>query len=134
MNWSTEPWIITLGNNVHITDGVKFITHDGGNILCQWDSGSSLNIAHGADQCHVVSTEQEAEISLNYFGTYWRWGLRCPRCGKEAEERSLYALSSRANIQICNRCGIEEVLESVRAKEDIGQAYDEIPGVKNRLD
>lgn len=31
--WSTEPWIITLGNNVHITDGVKFITHDGGTLL-----------------------------------------------------------------------------------------------------
>lgn len=32
-NWSTEPWIITLGENVHITDGVKFITHDGGTLL-----------------------------------------------------------------------------------------------------
>lgn len=33
VNWSTEPWLITLGNNVHITDGVKFITHDGGTLL-----------------------------------------------------------------------------------------------------
>lgn len=33
VEWSTEPWIITLGNNVHITDGVKFITHDGGTLL-----------------------------------------------------------------------------------------------------
>ena len=31
--WGTEPWIITLGNNIHITDGVKFITHDGGTLL-----------------------------------------------------------------------------------------------------
>ena len=31
--WGTEPWIITLGNNVHITDRVKFITHDGGTLL-----------------------------------------------------------------------------------------------------
>lgn len=30
VSWSTEPWLITLGNNVHLTDGVKFITHDGG--------------------------------------------------------------------------------------------------------
>lgn len=28
--WNTEPWIITLGDNVHISDGVRFITHDGG--------------------------------------------------------------------------------------------------------
>ena len=33
VDWNTEPWIITLGNNVHITDGVKFITHDGGTLL-----------------------------------------------------------------------------------------------------
>lgn len=33
VTWSTEPWIISLGNNVHITTGVKFITHDGGTLL-----------------------------------------------------------------------------------------------------
>lgn len=31
--WNTEPWIITLGYNVHITNGVRFITHDGGTLL-----------------------------------------------------------------------------------------------------
>lgn len=25
--------MITLGNNAHITDGVKFITHDGGTLI-----------------------------------------------------------------------------------------------------
>lgn len=33
ISWSTEPWLITLGNNVHITEGVRFITHDGGTLL-----------------------------------------------------------------------------------------------------
>lgn len=33
VTWSTEPWIITLGKNVHITHGVRFITHDGGTLL-----------------------------------------------------------------------------------------------------
>ena len=33
ISWGSEPWIITLGNNVHITDGVRFITHDGGTLL-----------------------------------------------------------------------------------------------------
>ena len=33
IGWGTEPWIITLGNNVYITDGVKFVTHDGGTLL-----------------------------------------------------------------------------------------------------
>ena len=31
--WGTEPWLITLGHNVHITDGVRFETHDGGTLL-----------------------------------------------------------------------------------------------------
>ncbi|WP_214709024.1 MULTISPECIES: acyltransferase [unclassified Exiguobacterium] len=31
--FSTEPWLITLGNNTHITDEVKFITHDGGTLI-----------------------------------------------------------------------------------------------------
>lgn len=33
ISWGSEPWIITLGNNVHITDGVRFITHDGGTLV-----------------------------------------------------------------------------------------------------
>lgn len=30
VNIITEPYLITLGNYVRITSGVKFITHDGG--------------------------------------------------------------------------------------------------------
>lgn len=33
IEWGTEPWLITLGSNVHITDGVKFETHDGGTLI-----------------------------------------------------------------------------------------------------
>jgi acetyltransferase-like isoleucine patch superfamily enzyme len=31
--FGTEPWIITLGNNVHITNNVRFITHDGATLI-----------------------------------------------------------------------------------------------------
>ncbi len=31
--FGSEPWIITLGNNVHITREVLFVTHDGGTLL-----------------------------------------------------------------------------------------------------
>ena len=31
--WGSEPWLITLGKNVYLTAGVKFITHDGGTLL-----------------------------------------------------------------------------------------------------
>ncbi len=33
ISWGTEPWLITLGNNVYITNGVRFVTHDGGTLL-----------------------------------------------------------------------------------------------------
>lgn len=31
--WSTEPWLISIGDNVHITQGVRFVGHDGGTLL-----------------------------------------------------------------------------------------------------
>jgi len=31
--FGTEPWLITLGNNVHITMGCVFVTHDGGTLI-----------------------------------------------------------------------------------------------------
>ncbi|MDE5872131.1 MAG: capsule biosynthesis protein CapG [Muribaculaceae bacterium] len=33
VHWSTEPWLMTIGENVHITNGVNFIGHDGGTLL-----------------------------------------------------------------------------------------------------
>ena len=33
VSWGSEPWIITLGNNVHITGNCKFIAHDGGTLI-----------------------------------------------------------------------------------------------------
>lgn len=33
VSFSTEPWIISMGRNIYLTDGVKFITHDGGTLL-----------------------------------------------------------------------------------------------------
>lgn len=31
--FSTEPWLITIGDNTHITSGCQFITHDGGTLI-----------------------------------------------------------------------------------------------------
>lgn len=33
VDWGTEPWLITLGNNVHLTNNIRFINHDGGTLL-----------------------------------------------------------------------------------------------------
>lgn len=34
--FSSEPWAVSLGNNVHITDEVRFLTHDGGTVILRW--------------------------------------------------------------------------------------------------
>lgn len=34
--FSTEPWLISIGNNVHIAYGVRFITHDGGTLVIDY--------------------------------------------------------------------------------------------------
>lgn len=39
----SEPWLITLGNNVYLTNGVRFICHDGGTLLFR-DKISDLEI------------------------------------------------------------------------------------------
>ncbi|MEN6317434.1 MAG: acyltransferase [Syntrophaceae bacterium] len=31
--FSTEPWLVTLGNNVHIVQETVFLTHDGGTLI-----------------------------------------------------------------------------------------------------
>ncbi len=41
--FGTEPWCITLGNNVHLTRDVVFITHDGGTLLFR-DKNPDLEI------------------------------------------------------------------------------------------
>ncbi len=33
--WSSEPYLITIGNNVQVTDNVHFYTHGGGHIIRQ---------------------------------------------------------------------------------------------------
>jgi acetyltransferase-like isoleucine patch superfamily enzyme len=35
--FGSEPWLITLGDNVYITAGVQFITHDGGTLILRKD-------------------------------------------------------------------------------------------------
>jgi len=31
--FGSEPWLISLGDNVYVTAGVRFITHDGGTLI-----------------------------------------------------------------------------------------------------
>lgn len=35
--FGSEPWLVTLGNNVYVTAGVRFVTHDGGTLILRKD-------------------------------------------------------------------------------------------------
>ncbi|MCG5470398.1 DapH/DapD/GlmU-related protein [Micromonospora zamorensis] len=35
--FGSEPWLITMGDNVYITAGVQFVTHDGGTLILRKD-------------------------------------------------------------------------------------------------
>ena len=83
--------------------------------LVRWDTGSHLNVAYGADSCHRVASEAEVKVSLDRLGKMRQTGPRCPRCGAKPDcyDHQQQALSRRADIQICNRCGTEEALEDI---------------------
>lgn len=86
---------------------------DAGNILCAWDCGSGLSIAYGADRCHRIRTEEEAKITLDWYGKHQPKGnARCPRCGAWMDgATSRHALSRRSGIMICDEDGMREALE-----------------------
>ena len=35
--FSSEPWVVTIGHNCHITAGCRFLTHDGGTLIFDKD-------------------------------------------------------------------------------------------------
>lgn len=50
--WSTEPFLVELGDNVYITDGCVFVTHDGGTLILRKDVPDlelTAGIAVGSD-------------------------------------------------------------------------------------
>ena len=96
------------------TQGVVTGVDDAGNILCHWDTGSSLSVAYGADRAHRVATEEEIRVSLGWLGKRQETaeaGGHCPRCGAAMDDFKRHALSRRANIIVCDSCGTTEALE-----------------------
>ena len=66
------------------TQGVVTGVDDAGNILCHWDTGSSLSVSFGADKAHLVASEEEIKASLDWLGKRQEavtGGGTCPRCG-----------------------------------------------------
>lgn len=94
---------------------------DAGNIMCAWDMGSSLSLAYGVDRCHKVSTEEEAKVTLEWYGKHQpEKDARCPRCGDMMfGSTARHALSRRADIMVCDEDGMKEALEDAGMLEKL---------------
>lgn len=51
------------------TQGTCNGVDDAGNILVNWDTGSHLNVAYGADSCHRVATDAEVKSIRGHICT-----------------------------------------------------------------
>lgn len=91
---------------------------DAGNIMVDWDFGSSLSVVYGADRCHRIGTESEMKTTVEWLAKRQHKPTHCPRCGREAVETNrLLALSRRADVTICEACGQWEALEDMNMAE-----------------
>ena len=92
---------------------------DTGSIMPAFDTGATLNIVYGEDRCHKIATEDEAKVTLEWYGKHQlEEHTRCPRCGAMMwGPKNRYALSRRANIMICSECGTHEALEDAGMEE-----------------
>ena len=93
------------------TQGTCRGVDDAGSILCSWDCGSSLSVVYKADRAPRVASEAEIRLSFNWLGNKQQTAGHCPRCGKPLDSFERHALSRRANITICDDCGVAEALE-----------------------
>ena len=61
VNWGSEPFLITIGDNVRITSGCKFVTHDGG----VWVLRHLNNDFKNADLFNPIKVGNNVHIGLN---------------------------------------------------------------------
>ena len=103
------------------TQGTVLAVDDTGSICPAWDTGSRLNIVHGVDACHKIRTEEEAKITLDWYGKRQpSENARCPRCGAHMEGKTAtHAVSRWADIMVCDMCGTFEALEAAALMEKI---------------
>ena len=60
ITWGSEPYLINIGNNVRITSGCKFVTHDGG----VWTL-RKMGLLENADLFGKINIGDNVHIGLN---------------------------------------------------------------------
>ena len=98
------------------TQGTVLAVDDTGSVIPAWDTGGRLSILNGVDRCHRIRTEEEARVTLDWYGKHQKKdNARCPRCGCMMDgPTARQALSTWADIGVCTDCGIAEAFERMK--------------------
>ena len=99
--------------------GTVVAVDDNGQLLVNWDNGSSLSVILHTDdgvpldRIHKIRTEEEAVTTLNHLGQHQEdQNAICPRCGDLMPGATTrHALSRYAQIYVCDTCGNLEAVE-----------------------
>lgn len=60
VSWGSEPYLIKIGNNVRITNGVKFVTHDGGMWVLR-----KMKLLENSDSFGMIEIGNNTHIGLD---------------------------------------------------------------------
>lgn len=92
---------------------------DIGTVHVSWLTGGSLGVAYGEDEIHLATPHEVAVYKIAKESKRQKANpdapCFCPRCGNEMDGISRHALSRRADIIICDECGVKESIEDAVA-------------------
>lgn len=101
------------------TAGEVIQVDDIGTVHIAWLSGGSLGAAYGEDEIHLATQHETALYRIAKESKRQKANpdapCFCPRCGEEMDGISRHAISRRADIIICDECGVKESIEDAVA-------------------
>ena len=101
------------------TSGEVLSVDDIGTVHVNWLTGGSLGAAYGEDEIHLATPHETAVYRIAKESKRQKSNpdasCFCPRCGEELDGISRHALSRRADIIICDECGVKESIEDAVA-------------------
>jgi acetyltransferase-like isoleucine patch superfamily enzyme len=108
--FGSEPWLVSLGDNVFITAGVQFITHDGGTLILRAEDPDlewTAPITLGDDVYVGLRAIIMPGVTI---------GDRCIIGAGSVVTRDIPAGSVAAGVPARVLCDVDDYLERMRAK------------------
>lgn len=108
---SQAPEVGSMGEVIDVDDI--------GTVHVAWLTGGTLGVAYGEDEIHKAGAHETAVYRIAKESKRQKANpdapCFCPRCGNEMDGIRRHALSRRADIIICDECGVKESIEDAVA-------------------